>query len=198
MFFNHRPIGRPLLLLSLTALPASAHPGVSNQVASGADGRFSIGSLQAGKYLVCAAGPQPNDVGSCSWRAVSYITLGAGQQITGHVLVIRQGVRITFRVADPQSRVQIPDIRGFVPDRGRRLRVAVISDGQFLNAQAVGRSPGEVILQALVPARQRASFSLDTDLDFTDGAGASIRRGVAVPVQIPPAATEAIVRLNVN
>jgi hypothetical protein len=105
--------------------------GFAATITSGPDGRFTITGLPGGTYGVCALASGATQLGSCEWDPVPSINLGPSQAAESITRIVHDGTLLTIRVADPSSRIVLPDSRGNVAQRGRRFFIGVSSDTGF-------------------------------------------------------------------
>lgn len=149
-------------------------PGFVRSVPTAPDGRFSVLDLPPGRYHVCAGTVRPNQVGSCEWGGVVVIELAAGQKLHNVVRALREGAIITLRVADPNTKIVLPDALGVSPRQGRFSLELVSPSGSQRRAARIGNSSYEHIYQIVVPKQWPMRLFLDTDLKLTGEGGISL------------------------
>ena len=152
-------------------------PGVGKTVQTAAGGAFQIPNLPPGRYYICAAGPQRNQLNTCRWRHPDApVSVSAFQPTTGVELKLRTGILITLQVQDPASRL--------AANTSQFLAGVISGSGEYARAQLV--SSGANIFQYVVAVPRGSSVRLFVDslLTVTDLSGRLIdkrRPGLLIP-----------------
>ena len=153
---------------------------VRSSVRTDAGGRFSIASLPAGSYYLCASGTKPNHLRSCEWNQPSMkLELSEGQRLDGLRLLVPEGTMLVFRVRDAGRVIQDtaagPVVDGRLPLSGGNFRIGVVSGLRYAQARFAAQD-GDVREYAVaVPKDASLRVVADTPLSIRDVARQSIQ-----------------------
>ena len=158
-------------------------PGSTGMRVVGPDGKYALTGLTAGDYQVCAFGPLPTQISSCSWDPAPGVSLGNGGAITGLIHQVHEGTTVTIRVTDLHSKIQIPDAKGPAV-HARRFLIGAWTSSAYIRATLFSNSPTEKVYSVLVPKHRSTQFFIDTEFSVTTSAGSSVevRRPTALAV----------------
>lgn len=132
------------------------------------NGRFSVNSLSAGRYHVCAYGTVATQVGSCEWLGnVAVFDLASGQRLSGLTRVVLDGSVVTFKVSDPMQRL----------NSGRRFHIGIGDNKYYQRATLVSKTSTELTFQASVPKKRDVHLFIDSDAGIIDNSGRSLEIG---------------------
>jgi len=114
--------------------------------------------------------------------------------------MIRDGALLTILVADPGSRIVLPDVRGNVAARERRFFIGVTSEtGRYRRAELVSHSPVLYVFQVTIPRRRSVRLFIDSDLRITDSSGSPIETKQRSSRQVSPGSADRVtLDLRVN
>lgn len=142
-------------------------PGFTRSVTVGADGTFALSGLPTGRYDICAYGSQPNQTSGCEWDGGTVIPLADGQSIQGLTRRVYDGAIITFRVADPNGRIALPEANGKVV-KERRFFLGVSSpSGYYHRSELVSSTGVQHVFRVVIPKQKSVRLFIDTDLPVT-------------------------------
>ena len=153
---------------------------ISSSVRTDAGGKFSIASLPAGSYYLCASGTKPNHLRSCEWNQPSMkVELSEGQRLGGVKLLVAEGTMLVFRVRDAKGVIQDtaagPVVDGRMPLAGGNFRIGVVCGLRYAQARFAAQD-GDVREYAVaVPKDASLRVVADTSLSTRDVAGESIQ-----------------------
>ena len=149
---------------------------------------------------MCALGRGPTEVGSCEWDPVPSIAVSGTGTVENVTRMIRDGALLTILVADPGSRIVLPDVRGNVAARERRFFIGVTSEtGRYRRAELVSHSPVLYVFQVTIPRRRSVRLFIDSDLRITDSSGSPIETKQRSSRQVSPGSADRVtLDLRVN
>jgi hypothetical protein len=172
--------------------------GFSKNVTVGSSGVFSISSLPAGNYFLCATPMQTTQVSDCRWDTIGMIALSGTQQLTGLVRHVHEATALNIVVNDPNSEIQLPGAYGNVAP-AHRFFVGVVSGGIYVNAPLISSTAVQKTYSVLLPQGRSAQLFIDTQFTVTDANGnaVEVRQPTTLTVQGTSAAPLTVL-LNVN
>jgi len=149
-------------------------PHVSGSVRTSAEGSFSIDSLTAGEYHLCALPVQVNQIRSCDSPS-QLVSVRETTTVTGVVLVIRTGVLLNVVIDDTTSRIT-----------PQTLAVGWVSQsGSYSPATQSARTTQSATFTVAIPRDSSGNLFLDGSLTIVDASGTVVRmRGRSVPVSV--------------
>ena len=186
--------GKPLAGISLLVTPAALKPGEANPgvflAMSGVDGTYSVGSLPAGEFNVCASDEGGRFVNPCAWTGPVAVSLGAGQSKTGVEVRMEEAAELVVEVRDAGQRLA-STAHGIVVGIGAPFIFVPLNGG----ASAAGLRT----FKAPVPYERDLDISVMAGtLALTDEAGKALKNGGdTLRVKVPRGQAKKTVVINV-
>jgi len=174
-------------------------PGFSRIITAGADGRFVLSGLPAGRYAVCALAAQADQLGSCEWGGGAALELAPNQRVDNYIRRIWEGTALSLRVSDPNRRIAHPDRAGNVIRERRFFIGARVDSGLYRRAELVSTAGTQHVFLLTVPRRWRVRLFIDSELAVTDWLGRRMETRRPTTQEIPPLrSSELTLELRVN
>ncbi len=164
--------GKPLAG-SITAIRVGGFGG-GKQATANAAGAFSLASLSAGSYQLCASVKGGGYLDPCSWEATpAVIQVAAGQAVAGNRLTVKKGAALQVRINDAAQVLQKPTPAGTVKPH---VLVGVITSRRvFEPLRLTGQDGYGQNRQGTVPLdRPFALYIRGQGVQVTDSSGMSI------------------------
>jgi hypothetical protein len=186
--------GKPVAGIALLVTPAAVKAGEANPgvftATSGADGTYSVGSLPAGEYNICASDEGGRLVNPCTWSGPVAVTLAAGQSRTGVQLQMEAAGEVVVEIRDPGQRLA---------SGAHSVMVGIPAPYIFVAAAGDVRTAGLRTYRATVPLDREIDISIVTGtLALTDEAGKELKKGEdMLRVRVPRGQGEKTVVVNV-
>ena len=148
-------------------------PKVFGSVQALADGTFQITGLPADQYTICAAGPLPIHISSCSWSVSDQrVSLASGQNQIGLQLSVTRGALLDITIADSTG----------CAAKDSKAPVYVFAGSLSQGAYLVSASAGAYHYRALVPQSTPLRVSSNHRCSFADGNGYDLLgAGLSIP-----------------